>query len=81
MPKLTVTPYLRDFRSKDDALTAWRDGKDFVVEAGPFDHFWTSDGTPINRSQAEAEGAVVTIKYRRANAGNYRSTVIVPQES
>ena len=24
MPKLTVTPYLRDFRSKDDALTAWR---------------------------------------------------------
>lgn len=59
MKAMLVTPaYGRDYLNKEQALAAWRDGKDFLC--------YGSGGTYLNNEDAKTAGLDrVTIKYRR----------------
>lgn len=59
MKAILVTPaYGRDYLNKEQALAAWRDGKDFVC--------YGSGGTYINNEDAKTAGfQTVTVKFRK----------------
>ena len=66
MNGITVSgAYGRDYKSKRAALEDWHAGKDFAIRG-------MSSGY-VSRSEAEADGLTVSIRYN-----NDRSVVIVP---
>lgn len=59
MSYITLTPYLTDYKTAKAAREAYNAGKDFVINQ--FGHPY--DGKPINKSQVDAEGLKVTLRF------------------
>lgn len=59
---VTVTPaYGRDYKSAAAALKDWIADKDFLVQ--DITNFW--DKKPINKSQADAAGYKINIRFNK----------------
>ena len=63
MPNYTVTPaYGRDYTTASQAISAWYDGRDFLISTYIAD---PSDGRKINRADADSARVSVRIRYCR----------------